>query len=207
MKRTAVFAATLASLVSLGAVAATGAAPGADQGPRHMKLDTNGDGAIDRNEAAADPRLAKGFDTLDRDGDGRLTKGERPQRMHRDGPHHRGGIARLDADGDGRISKAELGDRGAMAKDFAAIDSNRDGYIVRSEVNAWEAKQRPIREQAREAKFAATFAAADLNGDGKLSKVEASEKMPRMAKRFAWMDDNRDGFLSRAELSARDGRR
>ena len=44
------------------------------------------------------------------------------------------------------------------------------------------------------------FAEADLNKDGKLSRIEVDEKMPRLAKRFAWMDDNRDGFLSRAEL-------
>ena len=39
--------------------------------------------------------------------------------------------------------------------------------------------------------------------DGKLSRIEVDEKMPRLAKRFAWMDDNRDGFLSRAELEPR----
>jgi Ca2+-binding EF-hand superfamily protein len=49
-------------------------------------------------------------------------------------------------------------------------------------------------------KFEQRFAAADLNRDGKLSRTEVAEKMPRMEKRFAWMDDNRDGFLSRSEL-------
>lgn len=207
MKRTAVFAATLASLVSLGAIAATRVAPGAVHDARHMTLDTNGDGAIDRTEAAANPRLAQGFDRLDRDGDGRLTRGERPNRMHHRGHGQRGGMARLDADGDGRISKSELGERGPLARDFAAIDANGDGFIVRSEVSAWQAKQRPIREQARRAKFDTMFAAADLNRDGKLSRVEASEKMPRLEKRFAWMDDNRDGFLSRDELGAGSSRR
>ena len=46
------------------------------------------------------------------------------------------------------------------------------------------------------------FREADLNGDGKLSRVEVSETMPRLAERFAWLDENRDGFLSREELQA-----
>ena len=49
-------------------------------------------------------------------------------------------------------------------------------------------------------RFDERFAAADLNGDGKLSRVEVDEKMPRLSSRFAWMDDNRDGFLSSDEL-------
>ena len=44
------------------------------------------------------------------------------------------------------------------------------------------------------------FAEADLNRDGRLSRIEVDEKMPRLGARFAWLDENRDGFLSRAEL-------
>ena len=55
-------------------------------------------------------------------------------------------------------------------------------------------------------RFDERFAAADLNGDGKLSRVEVGEKMPRLAERFAWVDENGDGFLSREELQPRRGR-
>ena len=64
----------------------------------------------------------------------------------------------------------------------------------------------PVRTPARVKRDVAeheAFAAADLNGDGRLSRVEADEKMPRLAARFAWLDDNRDGFLSRDEAQPR----
>jgi Ca2+-binding EF-hand superfamily protein len=131
------------------------------------------------------------------------------QHAHDRGPsHHRGhgmgGIARLDADHDGRIARAELAGHGRMAdrlgKDFAAIDANRDGYNVRTELRAYHERMRPQRMAKRQQRSEQRFAAADLNRDGKLSKTEVAEKMPRLEKRFAWMDDNRDGFLSRSEL-------
>jgi hypothetical protein len=124
--------------------------------------------------------------------------------------HHRQharGIAGLDADGDGRISRDEAAGKGRMSgmlvKNFDAIDANRDGHIVRTELRAWHERQKPVREAERAKRFEQRYAAADLNRDGKLSKVEVAEKMPRLAKGFAWMDDNRDGFLSRAELRAK----
>jgi Ca2+-binding EF-hand superfamily protein len=89
-----------------------------------------------------------------------------------------------------------------MAIDFDAIDANRDGHIVRSEALAHAERMRAQHRIARERRSGASFAAADLNSDGRLSRVEVDEKMPRLAKRFAWMDDNRDGFLDRTELQA-----
>lgn len=138
------------------------------------------------------------------------------------GMHH-GGLERFDTDNDGRISRSEL-DAGQAQRDamraqhperaeraeqrkheaptFAALDANRDGYIVRSEVTAYHERMRPQRAAERQAAFDARFKDADLNRDGKLGRVEVQEKMPRLADRFAWLDDNRDGFLTRAELEA-----
>lgn len=116
--------------------------------------------------------------------------------------HHGHGLERMDTDNDGRISRAEF-DAGEKRKlDFAAVDANKDGYLVRSELRAYHDKLRPQREAERAKRFDEQFAAADLNRDGKLSRVEVDEKMPRMQERFAWIDENRDGFLSRAELQA-----
>lgn len=144
--------------------------------------------------------------------------------MHR-GMRHHGGLERLDTDNDGRISRSEFAaGQAEIAKrkaahpqragqpqraplDFAAIDSNRDGYLVRMELRAHHERMRPQHEAARKARFEAKFAEADLNRDGKLSRVEVNEKMPRMADRFAWMDDNRDGFLSREELQSQRAKR
>ncbi|MCD9033523.1 EF-hand domain-containing protein [Luteimonas sp. Y-2-2-4F] len=239
MKHRILAAALLAALAS----AAAHAAP-QDGGPRQARwqqLDTNGDGAVDRTEAARSPRLAEGFDRLDRNGDGRLQADEL-RHGRADGRGHRGpggamgggvdAFARFDADGDGRISRAELeraqaerearaaqrparperAERGPRADgadrpqrpdllaQFDAIDADRDGLIGRAELRAWFEAQRPQREAEAARRFDERFAEADLNRDGKLSRVEVQEKMPRLAERFAWRDENGDGFLSREEL-------
>ena len=108
----------------------------------------------------------------------------------------------MDTDQDGRISRAEFDAGQARKLDFAAVDANKDGFLVRSELRAYHEAMRPQREAERAKRFDEKFAAADLNRDGKLSRVEVDEKMPRMKDRFAWIDENRDGFISRGELQA-----
>lgn len=213
MKHSTLFTALALAVLTTGAAIAAEPAT-ATQRSAKATLDANGDGVIDRAEAVKFPRLAERFDRLDRNGDGRLDASERPQRRH---GHHGGkrpqhgahrDHARLDTDGDGRLSRTEIeagaNTRGKRAnpllENFAAIDANRDGYLVRSEIRAWHERQRPQREAEMRKRFDERFTAADLNGDGKLSRVEVDEKMPRLSNRFAWMDDNRDGFLSRDEL-------
>lgn len=198
---------TTLSVLLATAVAATvaGAAIAAPQsGATRQKIDLNNDGAIDRTEAAAHPRLAASFDQLDKNRDGKLDASERPH--HRKGGHgrHGGGMDRIvkaDADGDGRISRTEAGSLRFIGEKFAEIDSNRDGYIVRSELTRYHERMRPQHEAERAKRAEERFAAADLNKDGKLSRVEVSEKMPRLEKSFAFMDEDRDGFLTRADLA------
>lgn len=215
--RTLFTALAIALLAAAGASAAEPAT--SPQRTAKATLDANGDGVIDRAEAAKFPRLAGHFDRLDRNGDGSLDASERPQHRHgrRGGKGHRGtmghrgghhDLARLDTDGDGRLSRAEAeaggkarGHRGGgLSGHFEAIDGNRDGYLVRSEIRAWQESRRQERETRMRQRFDERYAAADLNGDGRLSRVEVEEKMPRLSSRYAWMDDNRDGFLSREEL-------
>lgn len=198
---------TTLSVLLATAVAATvaGAAIAAPQsGATRQKIDLNNDGVIDRTEAAAHPRLAASFDQLDKNRDGKLDASERPH--HRKGGHgrHGGGMDRVvkaDADGEGRISRTEAGSLRFIGDKFAEIDSNRDGYIVRSELTRYHERMRPQHEAERAKRAEERFAAADLNKDGKLSRVEVSEKMPRLEKSFAFMDEDRDGFLTRADLA------
>ena len=180
--------------------------PGRSHGPM-QKLDLNDDGVIERSEAATHPRLAARFDQLDKNADGRLDASERPQRQGkhgRRGERGHGGMMRaiqLDSDGDGRISKVEAS-QSPLAERFDATDSNRDGYIVGSELRAGAEQRRSEHTAKRREARDARFASADANGDGKLSRAEAEAHMPHMTKAFAFLDEDRDGFLTRAELQS-----
>lgn len=156
--------------------AASAPAPAAEKSGQRTRLDANGDGVIDRTEAAAHPRLAARFDALDANKDGRLTAGERPASRgegRRPGRGHAGHGRRfhgegrahmphgLDRDKDGRISRAEAAADSAFAARFAERDANNDGYIDQAD--------RQVRRQQRLAQW---FADADGNKDGQLSRAE-----------------------------------
>ena len=216
--------ATAAALASSFAVAQTAPA-GIKAAPR---IDANGDGVIDRAEAAKVPRLAARFDQLDTDKDGRLSASERPQRMHGKRGGGRGGdrLQALYTDKDGRISRSEAnaGNAGFAAR-FTEMDANKDGYLDRSD--------RELRMRKERAAF---FTGADANRDGGLSRDEfaveqgargaerraqfaqraqaagktpkvrpvptEAEQLQRAGKAFDRMDTNKDGTVTRAEFDA-----
>jgi Ca2+-binding EF-hand superfamily protein len=156
-----------AALVSTVAIAQQ-AAPAASPDAPRQRLDANGDGAIDKGEAANAPRLAEKFDQLDSNHDGRLTADERPQagRGARGGSDGEGGgmherMQQLDTDHDGRISSKEAAAKPEMAQRFAQMDSNHDGFLDRSDFQAHRQQQRDE-----------CFANADADKDGKLSRGE-----------------------------------
>jgi hypothetical protein len=126
-----------------------GGQPGAPQ----ARIDVNGDGVIDRSEAAKVPRLAENFDRLDADKDGRISAEERPRRGGREGGRRDGGkgrggerMAQLDTNGDGRFSRDELAGRERALQNFAAIDTNKDGFLTREEMKAHHQAQRGERK-------------------------------------------------------------
>ena len=119
--------------------------PAAGKPAGHAKIDANGDGVIDRAEAAANPRMAQHFEKLDTNKDGRITAYERPQRGMRDG---KGGgqrgerMAQLDANKDGRFSREELAGNQRMMQNFGSIDANADGALTREEMHAYHKAHR-----------------------------------------------------------------
>jgi len=135
--------------------------------PAMQRSDANGDGVVDRQEAAAQPWLAQRFDELDKNKDGKLSRDELPRWHARGGDGHRGMgrhhhghrgegfMPMMDSDHDGRISAAE------HQAFFERMDVNKDGYIDRADREA-RAKQR--RDE--------WFVNADTDKDGKLSQAE-----------------------------------
>ncbi|WP_141057242.1 EF-hand domain-containing protein [Stenotrophomonas rhizophila] len=157
----------LALLLSTGAAGLAMAAdvPPPASAPPRAKLDTNGDGVIDRAEAAKAPRLAAQFDTLDKNKDGKLSRDELPRwhgKRHGRGPGGREEMmAKLDTNKDGRISREEAKADPRLAARFDQMDVNKDGYLDKAD-----------RELGRKQHRDAWFAAADTNKDGQLSKAE-----------------------------------
>ena len=133
--------------------AQTTAQPGANRQAHHAKIDSNGDGVIDRSEAAANPRMAEHFDKLDANKDGRITADERPQRGAGGGKGGRGDrMAQLDTNKDGRFSREELAGRERVLQNFAAIDTNSDGFLSREEMQAHHKAHRGERGAPRQPK-------------------------------------------------------
>jgi hypothetical protein len=134
--------ATLIAVALVSAASLVLAAPAEGQRAGGMErlraADTNGDGMISKQEAAALPRIAKDFDAIDANHDGQLTAEE----LHAFRKANRGGhgAKKLDTDGDGRISRAEAAAAPRMAEHFDAIDTNGDGFISADEMKAAHAK-------------------------------------------------------------------
>ncbi len=169
---------TLAVLTTLSAGTAFAAtqSQGEPQPTPRAKLDANGDGSIDRSEAAKHPRLAEKFDEIDKNKDGKLAKEEMPRRHGHgksgDGPHEM--MTKLDTDKDGRISRAEsAAGEGKLASRFDQMDANKDGFIDRAD--------HEIRAKQRSDEW---FAKADADKDGKLTRAELdAAKSKRMEHR------------------------
>ncbi|MFZ5635272.1 MAG: calcium-binding protein [Pseudomonadota bacterium] len=195
MKRTALLALGLA--IAAAPVIAQNTPPAGGPPGRHAKVDANGDGVIDRNEAAAHPKLAERFDQLDRNKDGRIGPDERPQRGGRGGQGGRqGGMAKLDANGDGAIDRSEAAKAPRLAERFDQLDKNKDGRI-----GADERPQRGGRHGGKGGRGGERMAQLDKNGDGRFSRDELAGR-ERALQNFAAIDANKDGFLTREEMKA-----
>lgn len=103
-----------------------------------------------------------------------------------------------DTDGDDRLTSEELPEQ--MRRNFDRMDSDGDGYVEPSEIEAMmqrdAGRNRPPRGLGGLARW-------DSDGDGRLSIEEVP---PQMERRFGQLDTNRDGLLDQAELSVMRGR-
>ena len=92
-----------------------------------------------------------------------------------------------DADGDGRLVREELPEQ--MQGRFDRLDANQDGVIDDDEL-------KQLSQRGRGGMMSRLFA-ADADGDGRISREEAPERMERS---FDRMDSNGDGFIDEEEI-------
>lgn len=113
-----------------------------------------------------------------------------------------------------------------IAKHFARLDANRDGFISKAEIDAMQAQrsaklQQRAEQRAQRFDPAKAFARLDGNKDGKITQAEAdAAHAARVAAKggqpaqasatashglFARADANKDGIITRAEFDASAG--
>jgi Ca2+-binding EF-hand superfamily protein len=147
MKHVAILTAVALGSAAVIAVAAPEGreARGAMQ-DRIKQADTNGDGMLNRAEAAALPRILKHFDEIDTNHDNQISADElrafhekmRAGHEKQRGEHWK----KLDTNGDGKISKDEAKAAPRLAERFDQIDANKDGFITPDEMKAAHEKMR-----------------------------------------------------------------
>lgn len=83
-----------------------------------------------------------------------------------------------------------------LLQHFDEIDTSQDGLLSKEEIEAWAAQ---VREQMQ-ARRQERFAAADVDGDGALSREEARVGAPHLYEHFDFLDLDGNGLLTLAEL-------
>lgn len=140
----------LFALAIASALVIAPAATWAQQHGQHMeemfkKADKDNDGTLDKEEAKAMPRVSKNFDAIDADKDGTVSLDEVKAAMQqmRKGMHEKGkaAFAKADKDNDGTLDKEEAKAMPRVAKNFDAIDGDKDGTVTMEEIHKFMQSQ------------------------------------------------------------------
>ena len=108
---------------------------------KFAQIDTNHDGAISRDEAAAAPMLSGKFDEIDADRDGRVMPAELKAyaKTHRGGAKG-GAFGKMDSNGDGVVTRDEVAANPKLARKFDEADMDHDGRVTLEEAKAAKGK-------------------------------------------------------------------
>lgn len=153
--------------------------------PDFDALDTNRDGFIARTELPSDHGLVAVWAQYDADNDARIARTD----FDRYAATLRPMFLELDTDRDGFIARTELPAGHALVASFAEYDADRDEKLARSDFDRWLEATRP------------DFASLDRNTDGALSRAELPSAHV-LYKDFTRFDTDSNGKLSKAEFDA-----
>lgn len=103
-----------------------------------------------------------------------------------------------DANNDGVVTREEAKAFPRLTETFDASDKNKDGQLDQAEMTA---HREAMRGEMR-AKGLERWKAADRDGNGSLSREEATASMPHLADNFDQVDGNKDGQVSAEEMHA-----
>ena len=151
------------------------------RGETFEDLDRDNNGRLSRGEWTTDRML---FHQVDRNGDNFISRGEFLNANINYDPYDATDFNELDNDRSGRIERREWT---GTAGTFNRLDLNRDGTLTRSELAANDV----VRADEDD------FAAIDDNNNGVLSRLEWRSAYGQ----FNDYDRNRDGVISRREYS------
>lgn len=124
------------------------------------RLDTDANGSISTQEAAADATFNSGFAKADSDGDGSVTQAEYDAyaRVHlstggmQSAPHSQAATnltwANLDANADGKLTQTEVQANASLSGAFSTMDTDQDGAVTQAEYRSYaQANQRPSQDR------------------------------------------------------------
>ena len=113
--------------------------PGGKLQAAFKKADTDNDGTLTKVEAKSMPRVAKHFDAIDADKDGTVSLDEIRASMKKAGKaKHDRALERFksaDKDNSGTLTKDEAKAMPRVAKNFDAIDTDKDGTVSEKEIH------------------------------------------------------------------------
>lgn len=153
--------------------------------PSFDSLDADRDGFIARTELPAGHALAASWAQYDADNDSRIARSD----FDRYAATLKPSFMQLDTDRDGFIARTELAAGHPLARVWTEYDADNDARIARSDFDRWLLAAYP------------SFAELDRNADGSLTRAELPSAHA-LYTGFATYDSNGDAKLSRSEFDA-----